>query len=114
MFGDTPIQISPDRSAVRFLGIWINISNKPSHVKKQVEQIITSFIKTVQHKPLTEMQLFYVINMVLYPLIIYRIQCTPLSYEEYNKLTTPFDNSSNTSLPSQYLLSIRSFIVNPF
>src|SRR3989337_380788 len=35
------------------------------------------------------MQLSYIINMVLYPLIMYRLQCTPLSHEECNKLTIP-------------------------
>src|SRR3989337_1770362 len=35
------------------------------------------------------MQLSYIINMVLYPLIMYRLQCTPLSHEECNKITTP-------------------------
>ena len=79
IFGDTPIQISPNRTSVRFLGIWININNSPSFIIKQCRQIITSFINIVQHKPLTEMQLLYVINMVLYPLIMYRIQCTPFS-----------------------------------
>jgi hypothetical protein len=89
-FGSSSIPIAPELGSVRFLGVWINIFNSSSFVKKQTKDTISSFIAILKSKPLTDKQLIYIFNTVLMPTLEYRLQTTPLSYNECNTLSAPF------------------------
>jgi hypothetical protein len=74
---------------VRFLGVWINSKRSPAFVKKQITLDIQRIVNTLRYKPITDKQFVYIINMVLCPLIEYRIQLTPLSKTECDKFFAP-------------------------
>ena len=88
-FGSTTIDIAPEKGSIRFLGVWINTKQSPLFVKSQINQNICRFINLMRYKPLTDKQLSYIVNMVLCPLIEYRIQLTPLSKKECDQFFTP-------------------------
>src|SRR5215216_5634043 len=88
-FGSSHVDLCADQGSVRFLGVWINSKRSPAFVKNQISLDIQRFINTLRYKPITDKQFVYIINMVLCPLIEYRIQLTPLSKIECDKFFAP-------------------------
>ena len=84
-FGLSQINISPEYSSVRFLGVWINSSKTQTFVKSQARKVINNFATTMRYKPLTDKQIAYIVNIVLCPILEYRLQYTPLSKSECNQ-----------------------------
>src|SRR4051812_14488797 len=101
-FGSSIVDIKPELGSTRFLGVWINIFNSKLFIKRQTMDTIAKFTSILKSKPLTEKQLIYILNMVLFPLLEYRLQTTPLSFNECNRIAAPLrrivkHNSSMTS-----------------
>src|SRR5215216_6805128 len=88
-FGSSHIDITPETESVRFLGVWINSQRSQSFVKNQIRQDINKFVNSIKYKPVTDKQMAYIINMVLCPLLEYRMQITPLSKNECDILFAP-------------------------
>src|SRR5215216_5372046 len=88
-FGSSYVDLCADQESVKFLGVWINSKRSPAFVKNQISLDIQRFINTLRYKPITDKQFVYIINMVLCPLIEYRIQLTPLSKLECEKFFAP-------------------------
>ena len=88
-FGSTSINITPEIGSVRFLGVWINSKRSPRFVKNQIVQDIRRFVNLMRFKPLTDKQVSYIVNMVLCPLIEYRMKLTPLSKKECDSFFAP-------------------------
>src|SRR3990170_609881 len=55
-FGSSIINIKSEFGSVRFLGVWINIFNSPSFVKKQIKDTISNFTTILKSKALTDKQ----------------------------------------------------------
>jgi hypothetical protein len=72
----------------------------------------------MRYKPLTDKQISYIINMVLCPLIEYRMQLTPLSQQECLSLFAPIrslfkkKNKFASSLPNVILLFKQFYYLN--
>src|SRR6266498_634712 len=81
-FGQKIILIQPSKDAVRFLGVKINIHLNHSLVKKEIRALIRTFNNLTKSKPITDRQLCYVTNHVLFPQLLYKIKNTPLSETE--------------------------------
>ncbi|CAI2189671.1 13581_t:CDS:2 [Funneliformis geosporum] len=67
---------------------WINI-NSSTFVKRQCIDTIRSFTTVFKKKPLTDKQIFYITNMVLFSLLEYRLQTIPLSKNECIRISSP-------------------------
>jgi len=113
-FGSSTINIEPETGSVRFLGVWINSKRSPTFVKKQLAFDINRFVSLMRYKPLTDRQISYIINMVLCPLLEYRMQITPLSQHECLSLFAPVrslfkkKNKLASTLPN-VLLNFKQF-----
>src|SRR5215216_1296727 len=88
-FGTSILNLPPERSSIHFLGIWININNSSTFVKQQYMDTIRSFTSILKKKPLTDKQICYITNIVLFSLLEYRPQTTPLSKNECNRMSSP-------------------------
>ncbi|CAI2194205.1 18794_t:CDS:1, partial [Funneliformis geosporum] len=62
-FGTLILNLSPERSSIRFLEVWINIDNSPTFVKHQCIDTIRSFTAVLKKMPLTNKQICYITNM---------------------------------------------------
>src|SRR3954466_8595566 len=72
------------------------------------------FVASMRYKPLTDKQISYIINMVLCPLLEYRMQLTSLSKNECKKIFAPVrslfkhKNKFTLTLPNS-LLNFKHF-----
>ncbi|CAI2198768.1 1323_t:CDS:1, partial [Funneliformis geosporum] len=62
-FGTSILNLPPERSSIRFCGVWININNSSTFVKHQCIDTIRSFTAVLKKKPLTDKQICYITNM---------------------------------------------------
>ena len=97
-FGNNNIQINKATNPVRFLGVWIKLSQSKKHTIDQTRQDIKKFVYTIKRKPLTDKQLIYITNMVLVSLIIYRLQNTVLLETEAISLMAPIRKAIKNKL----------------
>ena len=117
-FGSSLVNIVPEKTSVRFLGVWINSSRSPTFVKSQARKDINNFVATMRPKHLTDKQIAYIVNMVLCPILEYRLQCTPLSKNECNQffgsIRSLFKKNSKfaSTLPSTLLHSNMLYNLN--
>jgi len=77
-FGYQTINIEISNTPIHFLGVWISL-NRQTHITQMVAEEIKKFTNIIKRKPITDKQMGYIINMVLIPLITYRLQNTVLS-----------------------------------
>src|SRR5215216_5577411 len=108
-FGSSHVDVTAEQGSIRFLGVWINHKRSVTFVKKQISLDIQRFINSMRYKPITDKQFAYIINMILCPLIEYRIQLTPLSESDCDRIFTPIrslfkkKNKFAVSLPNALL-----------
>ena len=87
-FGNQIINIEISKIPVRFPRVWISM-DKTTHITQMVAKEIKNFTNTVKRKLITDKQMGYIINMVLIPLITYRLQNTILSKNSCDTLMVP-------------------------
>ena len=88
-FGDNSINIEISKEPIRFLGVWISLNKQNSKVTKMVKEEIKKFTNIIKRKPITDKQMGYIVNMVLIPLVTYRLQNMILSQNSCNELMAP-------------------------
>ena len=87
-FGNDTINIRPVKTAARFLGVWINASNSPKFVVQQCKDITATYITIMKTKIITDKQLAYLINAVIFPTLLYRCQITYISPVHSQKINS--------------------------
>ncbi|CAI2182553.1 8792_t:CDS:1 [Funneliformis geosporum] len=88
-FGTSILNLPPEKSSIHFLRVWININNSSTFVKHQYIDTIRSFTTVLKKKSSTNKQICYITNMVLFSLLEYRLQTTPLSKNECIRISSP-------------------------
>ena len=97
-FGDKTISIINSTEPVRFLGVWIKLSISKKHTIEQSKKEVKRFVSTVKRKPLTDKQMTYIVNMVLIPIITYRLQNTVLKEKECSEILAPIRRTIKNKL----------------
>jgi len=81
-FGSNIIPIPPSFSAIRFLGVKVNIYLNHSLVKKELRAHIKHFVNLTKIKPITDRQLCYIVNHVLFSQLLYKMRITLLPHSK--------------------------------
>ena len=97
-FGDKQITISNSTNPVRFLGVWIKLSTSKKHTIEQSKQEVKKFALVLKRKPLTDKQMTYIVNMVLIPIVTYRLQNTVLIEKDCSDILAPIRKTLKNKL----------------
>src|SRR5215216_2837495 len=85
-------------SSIRYLGIWISISNNKQFIQKQVQLDLHTATQALRPKVLTDKQIIYIYNIVILPKIMYRMQLTFLGHKACDKFMGSFRRILKTKL----------------
>ncbi|CAI2200041.1 15388_t:CDS:1, partial [Funneliformis geosporum] len=85
-------------SSIRYLGIWISMSNNKQFIQKQVQLDLHTATHALRSKVLTDKQIIYIYNFVILPKIMYRMQLTFLGHKVCDKLMGSFRRILKTKL----------------
>ena len=69
----------PPNTSFRYLGVWFNVKNSRTFVRKQLRDMVMSFVTMLRPKLLTATQIVYLVNTILIPRLEYRAMVTPLN-----------------------------------
>jgi hypothetical protein len=97
-FGRNQINIENTTDPVRFLGVWVKLVISKKHTIDQSRREIKKFVNIIKRKPLTDKQMIYITNMVLVPIITYRLQNTVLTEKECLELMAPIRKTIKNKL----------------
>ena len=83
---------------VRFLGVWVKLTMSKKHTTDQTRQEVKKFVNIIKRKPLIDKQMIYITNIVLVPIITYRLQNTVLTEKECLDLMAPIRKTIKNKL----------------
>ena len=76
--------------SVRYLGVWISLSDNRTFITKQIHEEIKSAITIMRSKRLTDTQLTYIFNMVILPRVEYKSQLTLPSEKHCDRIIASY------------------------
>jgi hypothetical protein len=77
--GNIWLQPSDPKIPIRYLGIWISISQNKKFIRQQVQEEIANSANIMKRKSLTDKHLVAIFNMVIILRVLYKIQTTYLT-----------------------------------
>ena len=92
------LQPNDPKIPVRYLGIWISISQNKKFIYQQVKDEISTSTTTMKKKRLTDKQLSSIFNAVIIPRILYKIQTTFLTAQFCDMIMGTFRKMFKASL----------------
>ena len=72
-FENNQIDIENTMDSVCFFKVWVKLATSKKYTINQIRQEVKKFINIIKRKPLIDKQMIYITNMVLIPIITYRL-----------------------------------------
>ena len=115
-FINSSIQPQQPNIPFKFLGCWFTLDSKQTQQTKLITNKISHLTNTLKTKHITDKQVSYIINIVIIPILEYRIHNIILSQTTCNKILSSYlsvaKHKSNfaTTTPNSTLLNYNIYL----